>query len=430
MGAIPAGPRTPSQARMELAIALSAGVPVRVAHEPPRVGGDAGGSARDRPGAGGRGPRGVVRRRRAARHDPRRPHSDFDLATSARPEEVRKLFRRTAPIGVEHGTVGVHRPEAGDARGHHLPPRRRHRRPARGRRVRRVARRRSRPPRLHHQRHRVPSAPPRVARSVRRRARSRGRGWCAPSAIPRRGSGRTISGSCARSASPRGSASRSSPRPGDAAREAAGGLGRLSAERVREEWFKGLRTAQEAGDAGASCGSSPGRRRSGCRSCSPSVAAPRRDACRRRRGIRCCSPRSSRPTPRACCGGCTAPTRKSRGPRRSRTAQRSRRAGTRSSVRRWLVDGRWRGGRPDRHASAPSRRAAIRPGSPAVRAIREPGRSAHPRRARGDRAGPARRSASAARGSARRWRCCSTGCWRIPRPTPASACSTLAREQR
>ena len=27
MGAIPAGPRTPSQARMELAIALSAGVP-------------------------------------------------------------------------------------------------------------------------------------------------------------------------------------------------------------------------------------------------------------------------------------------------------------------------------------------------------------------------------------------------------------------
>jgi tRNA nucleotidyltransferase (CCA-adding enzyme) len=35
------------------------------------------------------------------------PHSDFDLATSARPEEVRRLFRRTAPIGVEHGTVGV-----------------------------------------------------------------------------------------------------------------------------------------------------------------------------------------------------------------------------------------------------------------------------------------------------------------------------------
>ncbi len=35
------------------------------------------------------------------------PHSDFDLATSARPEEVQRLFRRTAAIGVEHGTVGV-----------------------------------------------------------------------------------------------------------------------------------------------------------------------------------------------------------------------------------------------------------------------------------------------------------------------------------
>ena len=35
------------------------------------------------------------------------PHSDFDLATSAPPQEVQRLFRRTAPIGVEHGTVGV-----------------------------------------------------------------------------------------------------------------------------------------------------------------------------------------------------------------------------------------------------------------------------------------------------------------------------------
>jgi len=34
-------------------------------------------------------------------------HSDFDLATSARPEEVQRLFRRTAAIGVQHGTVGV-----------------------------------------------------------------------------------------------------------------------------------------------------------------------------------------------------------------------------------------------------------------------------------------------------------------------------------
>ena len=35
------------------------------------------------------------------------PHLDWDLATSARPEQVRRLFRRTIPLGVEFGTVGV-----------------------------------------------------------------------------------------------------------------------------------------------------------------------------------------------------------------------------------------------------------------------------------------------------------------------------------
>lgn len=34
-------------------------------------------------------------------------HGDWDLATDARPEEVRRIFRRTVPIGIEHGTVGV-----------------------------------------------------------------------------------------------------------------------------------------------------------------------------------------------------------------------------------------------------------------------------------------------------------------------------------
>lgn len=33
--------------------------------------------------------------------------ADWDLATDARPEEVQRIFRRTVPIGVEHGTVGV-----------------------------------------------------------------------------------------------------------------------------------------------------------------------------------------------------------------------------------------------------------------------------------------------------------------------------------
>src|SRR5256885_3854732 len=32
---------------------------------------------------------------------------DFDLTTAAPPEEVRKLFKRTVPVGIEHGTVAV-----------------------------------------------------------------------------------------------------------------------------------------------------------------------------------------------------------------------------------------------------------------------------------------------------------------------------------
>jgi tRNA nucleotidyltransferase (CCA-adding enzyme) len=34
-------------------------------------------------------------------------HLDWDLATSATPPEVQKLFKRTVPVGVEFGTVGV-----------------------------------------------------------------------------------------------------------------------------------------------------------------------------------------------------------------------------------------------------------------------------------------------------------------------------------
>src|SRR5881296_4649121 len=32
---------------------------------------------------------------------------DFDLTTAAPPEEVRRLFKRTVPVGIEHGTVAV-----------------------------------------------------------------------------------------------------------------------------------------------------------------------------------------------------------------------------------------------------------------------------------------------------------------------------------
>lgn len=36
-----------------------------------------------------------------------KPPGDWDLATNATPDEVRRVFRRTVPLGVEHGTVGV-----------------------------------------------------------------------------------------------------------------------------------------------------------------------------------------------------------------------------------------------------------------------------------------------------------------------------------
>ena len=35
------------------------------------------------------------------------PHSDFDLATSATPDQVQSLFPRTIAVGIKYGTVGV-----------------------------------------------------------------------------------------------------------------------------------------------------------------------------------------------------------------------------------------------------------------------------------------------------------------------------------
>jgi tRNA nucleotidyltransferase (CCA-adding enzyme) len=40
-----------------------------------------------------------------------RPADDWDFATSARPEQIMAAFRRTVPIGVDHGTVGVLAPD-------------------------------------------------------------------------------------------------------------------------------------------------------------------------------------------------------------------------------------------------------------------------------------------------------------------------------
>jgi tRNA nucleotidyltransferase (CCA-adding enzyme) len=44
---------------------------------------------------------------RGTPHAARPAAGDFDIATSARPEAVVKLFRRTVPVGIEHGTVAV-----------------------------------------------------------------------------------------------------------------------------------------------------------------------------------------------------------------------------------------------------------------------------------------------------------------------------------
>src|SRR6185369_15542912 len=38
---------------------------------------------------------------------PTTPGNDWDIATSARPEQVMKLFRRVIPTGLKHGTVTV-----------------------------------------------------------------------------------------------------------------------------------------------------------------------------------------------------------------------------------------------------------------------------------------------------------------------------------
>jgi tRNA nucleotidyltransferase (CCA-adding enzyme) len=172
------------------------------------------------------------------------PHSDFDLATSARPQDVQRLFRRTAPIGVEHGTVGV------------------------------IDRRR-----VMHE-----------VTTFRRDVRTDGRhaiveyGATLDEDLARRdftinaiayhplrhewrdphGGERDLDAGVVRAVGDPAARFREDylrvlrairfaarfgftiePATWQAAREAAGGLGRLSAERVRDEWFKGVRTAKD-----------------------------------------------------------------------------------------------------------------------------------------------------------------------------------------
>jgi tRNA nucleotidyltransferase (CCA-adding enzyme) len=175
------------------------------------------------------------------------PHSDIDFATSARPEDVRRLFRRTAAVGIKYGTVGVldrnrvlhevttfRRDVATDGRhavveygvsleedlarrdftinaiAYH-PLRREWRDPFRGADdlERRVVRAVGDPV------ERFREDYLRILRAVRFAARF---GFAVD------------------------------PATWEAARAAAPGLARLSAERVRDEWFKSLETAQDPGE--------------------------------------------------------------------------------------------------------------------------------------------------------------------------------------
>jgi tRNA nucleotidyltransferase (CCA-adding enzyme) len=173
-------------------------------------------------------------------------HSDFDLATSARPQEVMRLFRRTAPIGVEHGTVGV------IDRKHVMHEVTTFRRDVRT-----------------DGRHAVVEYGASLDEDLARRDFTINaiayhplrQEWRDP-----HGGGRDLEAGVVRAVGDPAArfredylrilrAIRFAARFGfaidqatwKAAKDAAGGLGRLSAERVRDEWFKGLRTAKDPG---------------------------------------------------------------------------------------------------------------------------------------------------------------------------------------
>jgi tRNA nucleotidyltransferase (CCA-adding enzyme) len=172
------------------------------------------------------------------------PHTDFDLATSARPEEVQRLFRRTAAIGVAHGTVGV----IDRTRVMHEVTTFRRDVQTDGR-------------------HAVVEYGASLDEDLARRDftinaiayRPLNGEWRDP-----HGGERDLQAGVVRAVGDPAARFREDylrilrairfaarfgfaidPATWRAAREAAGGLGRLSAERVRDEWFKGLRTARE-----------------------------------------------------------------------------------------------------------------------------------------------------------------------------------------
>ena len=122
---------------------------VRRAMSAPGPPGDPGGGARDRADARGGGLRGLVRRRRAPRRPARPPPCGLRLrhVGHAGPGDRAVPAHGAGRREVRHGGRAGPPPRA--PRGDHLPPRRRHRRPPRGRGLRRLARGRSRPAGLH-----------------------------------------------------------------------------------------------------------------------------------------------------------------------------------------------------------------------------------------------------------------------------------------
>ncbi len=211
-------------------------------------------------------------------------HADFDLATSARPADVQRLFRRTAPIGVDHGTVGVidrHRVM------HEVTTFRRD--------VQTDGR------------HAVVEFGASLEEDLARRdftinaiayhpLRGEWRDPFGGERDLRAGVVRAVGDPAARFREDYLRVLRAirfaarfgfaiDPATWQAAREASGGLGRLSAERVREEWFKGLRTARELEtllrlwhESGAAAEWLPGLRRPEADGIpSPAVCPPPRD---------------------------------------------------------------------------------------------------------------------------------------------------------
>ena len=277
--------------------------------------------------------------------------------------------------GVKYGTVGVLDRHARAARGHHLPP---------GRRAPTAATRWSRTASRSRRTSPAATSPSTPSPTTRcgdewrdpfgGRARSRARRDPRGGRSGRSASGRTTSGFCAASASPRASGSRSIRRPGRRRERGRAGLAQLSAERVRDEWFKGLRTAQRP--AARWCGSGTSRvpRRSGCPSCaSADGGRPRRSARRRRRDpVLLTALLATRPGRRAPAAA-RRPTPRSRGRGDGARARRRRRARGEVAVRRWLAAVGPGRGRPARALRALRHGRATRRGSAPSRAIRERG---------------------------------------------------------